>query len=82
MKDVENTQKGFDYRVQIKDPKTGKIVKYQPYKMVIENGLTKLERPIGSGNWFHPNGEPIEKETKKQLDKKEKANESQTDTTP
>ncbi len=82
MKDVENTQKGFDYRVTVKDPKTGKVIKHQPYRMVIENGVTKIERPVKSGIWFHPNGDLIEKETKKQLDKKEKANESQTDITP
>jgi hypothetical protein len=56
--------KEFDYRVQIFDPKTGKLMKYQPYQMVIENGVTKIERPIGSGNWFYSNGEPISKEVK------------------
>lgn len=88
MKDIENTQKGFDYRVHVKDPKTGKLVKYQPYQMKIENGMTKIERPIGSGQWFYPNGEPIKKETKVEIKaelksepKKEKAHESQTDST-
>jgi hypothetical protein len=81
MKEAENTRKGFDYRVQVKDPKTGKVIKYQPYAMVIENGITKLERPIKSGIWYHPNGELIEKETKK-ADKKEKVDESKTDITP
>jgi hypothetical protein len=73
----EHTQpSGFDYRVHIFDAKTGKLVKYQPYQMVIKDGITKIERPIGSGNWFHPNGEPVKTE------KKDKANESKADSTP
>lgn len=80
----ENTQtkKTFDWRTHVKDPKTGRLVKFQPYKMVIKDGLTMIERPIDSGNWFHPNGEPIKKETKQQFVKKEKADESKADTTP
>lgn len=63
MEDNEHTQQqGFDYRVHIFDPKTGKLLKYQPYQMVIKDGITKIERPIGSGNWFHPNGEPVQPE--------------------
>jgi len=77
MDDSENTQvTGFDYRVHITDPKTGRLVKYQPYQMVIKDGITKIERPIGSGNWFHPNGEPIKKS-----EKGEKVNESKADST-
>lgn len=77
MEDNENTQpQGFDYRVHITDPKTGRLIKYQPYQMVIKDGLTRIERPIGSGNWFYSNGEPVKSE------KKDKANESKTDSTP
>ena len=65
MNENEHTQTGFDYRVHISDPKTGRLVKYQPYQMVIKDGVTKLERPIGSGNWFYPNGEPVNKTEKK-----------------
>lgn len=77
----QNTQKQkFDYRTHIKDPKTGKLIKFQPYKMVIKDGITMLERPIDSGNWFHPNGEPVKKAEQKVI--KEKAHESKADTTP
>lgn len=49
---------GFDYRVQIRDAKTGRIHAIQHYAMHIRNGETLLERPIGSGNAFFQNGEP------------------------
>ena len=34
----EKGRKSFDNRVEIIDPKTGKIVKYQPYRMFCKKG--------------------------------------------
>jgi hypothetical protein len=77
MEEKENTQQaGFDYRVHISDPKTGRLIKFQPYHMVIKDGVTKIERPIGSGNWFYENGEPVKTNAKK-----EAGHESKTDST-
>lgn len=60
----ENAE-GFDYRTTIKDPKTNEVIAKNDYKMVLEkdgqgNTSTKIERPIGSGKFFHPNGHRIE----------------------
>ncbi len=49
---------GFDYRVHIKDAKTGRMIRMQHYARHSSGGQTLLERPIGSGNAFTENGEP------------------------
>ena len=55
----------FNYQVSQKDAKTGKEVSQKHYKLDISKdpngGVThKIESPIGSGNFFHANGEKIE----------------------
>lgn len=37
-------ENAFDLRVQISDPKTGILLKYQPYRLLIENGEEKYYR--------------------------------------
>jgi len=53
----------FDYRTDVKDPKTGQQVQRKDYKLeVTKEGhsyVSKIEQPIGSGNFFHANGEKI-----------------------
>ena len=49
---------GFDYRVHIKDAKTGRLIRLQHYARHAHGGEVLLERPIGSGNCFHENGQP------------------------
>jgi hypothetical protein len=48
---------GFDLRVNIKDGKTGEMIKTQPYNRHCVGTKTYYERPIGSGNLFWESGE-------------------------
>lgn len=45
----------FDLEVQKRDSK-GRVVKVQPYRLVIENGVQRFERPTGSGYWYDAAG--------------------------
>lgn len=49
-----NTSGGFDLRkVVTRDPKTGLVIKENPYRAIAHNGATFYEWPKGSGNlWF------------------------------
>ena len=49
---------GFDYRVQVKDAKTGKMIRLQHYTRHTKGEQVLLELPVGSGNCFLENGEP------------------------
>jgi hypothetical protein len=49
---------GFDRRGQIRDPKTGKILVWQPYTEHIRKEGVFLERPKNSGNLFYEDGTP------------------------
>lgn len=37
----------------------GKITQVENYRLVIEDGERKYERPVGSGKWYFENGDPI-----------------------
>jgi len=50
---------GFDLRVHIRDKKTGRLTHAQPYRMKVEKGQERFERPVDSGNWWTRDGEPI-----------------------
>lgn len=65
--------KGFDLRT-IRLNKKGQVVSRQPYRLYIEKGVQKFERPPGSGNFYAPNGDlisagPAAKEEKKKAAK-------------
>lgn len=47
----------FDLRVVLRDPKTGRVVKHQPYRRRVVKGVTTYERPVGSGNLWYENGD-------------------------
>lgn len=49
-------RKVFDLRVEIREPKTGKIEKYQPYTMHVNRDGTLYESPPGSGKFFDGQG--------------------------
>lgn len=49
---------GFDLVVQHRDPKTGRVVKVNPYRMIAHEGVQYFERPKHSGNLWFQNGEP------------------------
>jgi hypothetical protein len=53
-------EKSFDYRGQVLNKK-GQVVTYQPYRMVIEKGVRKIERPPGSGNFYDAAGNLLTK---------------------
>lgn len=44
----------FDPRVvQHRDPKTGRVIRSNPFKVIVERGRKYFEHPVGSGNlWF------------------------------
>lgn len=47
----------FDLRTHIVDPKSGKLVKYQPYRYVVEQG--KAPYFVRDGKKYTPGGEFI-----------------------
>lgn len=50
----------FDLRTHIFEKGTGKVQVHQPYRMLIRTGVGQiLERPVGSGQWFYTNNEPV-----------------------
>jgi hypothetical protein len=60
-------KQSFDYRTQ-KLNKKGQVISRSPYRLYVEGGIKKLERPPGSGNFFYENGQPVPK--KKEEEKK------------
>lgn len=59
--------KGFDLTTQ-KLNKKGKVIANQPYRLFVENGVRKFERPVGSGIMYTENNElitSVKKEVKK-----------------
>lgn len=50
----------FDLTVH-KRNKKGEVTHVQPYKLYIENGNQKFERPPNSGNFFDAAGNPLSK---------------------
>lgn len=54
----------FDLSTHIRDGKTGAVVRTQPYRLVIDGGNRKFERPVGSGMWYDEGGTLIESPTK------------------
>lgn len=49
---------GFDYRTHISDAKTNRLIRLQPYTKHAKGSEVMLERPPGSGNCYHENGQP------------------------
>lgn len=49
----------FDFRTHIVDPKSGKTLKHQPYRMAIhkDHGITLYRDGVA----YHPDGSPKEK---------------------
>ena len=48
----------FDLVTHTRNEK-GRITNETPYRLVIESGEKKFERPVGSGQWFSENGKPL-----------------------
>ena len=51
---------GFDLKTQ-RINKKGQVVAKQPYRLFIDGGIKKFERPPGSGNFFNEDGTEIAK---------------------
>lgn len=76
---------GFDIRTHIRDAKTGRLHILQPFAYHAQGDLRLHERPIGSGNMFSPNGDPIGRWTLKGEGKNrlwEKISEQHTEVAP
>lgn len=54
----------FDLRVHIRNAK-GRLVRKQPYRLVIEKGAQLFERPVDSGYWYNAAGELVKQPEKK-----------------
>ena len=70
MSKSQKEQGMFDFVVS-KNDKKGKNVSYNPYRMVVENGMRKMERPPGSGYWYDESNNllsqpKVEEKTKEQ----------------
>lgn len=64
MAEVQEQNQGFDLMVTHRDPKTGLIVRNDPYTLVVGSaeggGKSQLfERPSGSGNVWNKRGQAI-----------------------
>lgn len=59
---TESGKKLFDLRVHIFDPKTGRIVRVQPYKKIVQKGMDPEEYYIRDGIRYLANGECLDKE--------------------
>lgn len=44
--------------VHERDPKTGKVIKSNPFKVYMDRGAAFYEWPVGSGNLYYANREP------------------------
>lgn len=63
---------GFDLRTEIRDSKTGKIIKKQPYRLKLSAEGELFERPVDSGFWYDRAGKLV-KSPKKSESVKTKA---------
>jgi hypothetical protein len=54
----------FDLTVQHRNKK-GAVTRETPYRLVIEGGVQRFEKPKGSGIWYDAGGNLISKEEKK-----------------
>ena len=69
------SKEGFDLRTHIRDPKTGRVIGSQPYRLrVSREGGRQFERPVGSGVWYFEDGSLVNppKEEKVLAPKEEK----------
>lgn len=66
MNKEKEPKKQFDLRTHIRDGK-GAIVKSQPYRLTITNGIYEYERPPGSGYVYTAGGDLIRKPSEKQI---------------
>lgn len=57
---------GFDLTTHVRDAK-GTIIKSQPYRLTITNGVHEYERPPGSGYVYTAGGDLIRKPSEKQI---------------
>lgn len=48
----------FDLKTVIRNPKTGAIIKRQPYRLHVKGGSKYFERPVNSGNLWFEDGRP------------------------
>jgi hypothetical protein len=55
-------EKAFDLRVTIRDPKTGQIIKHQPYQKRVERGAKYEEYYVRDGIRYLPNGECLDQQ--------------------
>ena len=58
-------KKGFDLTTHVRDAK-GNIIKHQPYRLTIINGVHEYERPPGSGYVYTAGGDLIRQPSEKQ----------------
>lgn len=62
----------FDVRTHIRDPKSGKVIMKQPYRLFVTQGPTGepmqlFERPVKSGIFYNPDGSLNEEHSKEGL---------------
>lgn len=60
----ENGKKRFDLRVTITDPKSGQVIKQQPYQKFVQRGADPEEWYVRDGKRYAMNGEPLDKPKK------------------
>ncbi len=54
---------GFDLNTHVRGAK-GNVVREQHYRLVIEQGVRRFERPVGSGIWYDEQGHIVMREQK------------------
>lgn len=58
----------FDLNVHRRNAK-GQVTSVNPYRLVIENGVQRFERPPGSGEWYDASGKSLKAEKQEPLKK-------------
>lgn len=59
--DKETGKRRFDLRVEIVDPKSGKLEKYQPYQKFVQRGADPEEWYVRAGKRYAMDGTPLDK---------------------
>lgn len=70
IRDPETGETRFDFRTHIMDPKTGKVIKHQPYKKVVRRDGNPTEYYERDGIRYFESGEFVDKSDKEIYEKR------------
>lgn len=68
IRDPETGETRFDFRTHIKDPKTGRVIKHQPYKKHVRRDGNPSEWYERDGVRYYESGEFVDKSDKQRYE--------------